>query len=211
MLHFVSFILASAFCLATAAKMEYCPIIRRSPGATENCSSIIYNRSDASNQSVEFCVQTEFRCSTMNTDEPIFAILRCRNLQETLKFEHTISGYRNDISTVNFTICRTWSSTPEACSFQAAEPDPSVDGWSLLVESKAVPSFGDCNCKPYWEYADAQWQICNGSGSYNLGTLLAVRVLVIAGLAVLAVAGCVAFSVKFKQGLARVDTTVQSA
>ena len=208
MLHFVLLTLAAAFSLATAIKMEYCPVIYWNRGSTENCSSFVYNRTDViANESVQFCVQTKFRCNTINTVEPAVAILHCRNWQENLRFEHTIAGYRNVVSAVNFSICRTWSS-PKGCSFQADEPEPVEAGWNLLVESRSVPSLAfnvdECNCKPYWEYAQAQWLFCNAR--YSLKPLIGVRVLVIVGLVALAVSGCVVFSVKFKQGLVRVDT-----
>lgn len=206
MLHFVSFILEAAFILTTSTKIEYCPAIYWD-AEVRNCSSVIYKQSRTTNESTLFCVQTELRCSTINSSKLNATDLRCRNVQESLWFEFTSPGYRNAVSGVNFSICRTWS-IPEACSFHGwTGPVTPVTEWHLLVESESVPnpafSMEDCGCRPYWEYADAQWDICYDRSTAE--TLTGVRVLVIVGLTALAVLGCVAFSFKFKKGFVRVD------
>lgn len=88
-----------------------------------------------------------------------------------------------------------------------------VTEWDLLVKSEPVPkpysNMEGCNCQPYWDYADEQWEVCYGSVISTV--LIAVRIVVIVGLIAVAFFGCVTFSVKFKRGLVRVDTVQAKA
>lgn len=220
-------ILAVTFFAVTSAVHEYCPDIHWSSESFDSCSSTIYSRTEIThpNEIVpisqngdlpvgsysrwieHLCVHTEFQCTTV-LDTSQLRHISCWNAQRSIWFEHYITGDRSIASSVNVSICQS-KSTTAACAFRFIDNGTDEFWWNLLVETSSQQnsafSWASCNCEFYSAYADSQWRTCTQGGS-----LIVLKILLVAGLVTLAIVGCIAYSFKFKKRPANSDNVQQS-